>query len=236
MADVSRETPSPPPDPAVLGEVFPRERLPLVERYVELLASEGVVRGLIGPREVPRLWDRHVLNCGLLAPLVPASARVADLGSGAGLPGLVLALARPDLPVTLIEPMARRVAFLAEACEELGLDSVTVFRGRAEEWPEQHVFDVVTSRALTALPQLLNWSLPLVAPGGQVLAIKGASAQEEVDRSASDLTRWRAAADVVVSEVPGASATTVVRVVAGPKAEIGWPRRATSRRSRRERR
>jgi 16S rRNA (guanine527-N7)-methyltransferase len=236
MADVSRETPPPPPDPAVLREVFEPERLPLVERYVALLATEGVLRGLIGPREVPRLWDRHVLNCALLAPLVPARARVADLGSGAGLPGLVLALAQPDLQVTLIEPMARRVSFLTEACAELGLDTVTVFRGRAEEWPERHAFEVVTSRALTALPQLVDWSLPLVAPGGQVLAIKGASAQDEVDRCASQLRRWRAAAEVVVSEVEGATATTVVRVVAGPNAEIGWPRGATSRRSRRDRR
>ena len=119
MADVSRETP-PPPDPAVLSQVFAPSRLPVLEEYAALLASEGVLRGLIGPREVPRLWDRHLINCGLVAPLVPEGSRVADLGSGAGLPGLVLALARPALEVTLVEPMARRVAFLTEACATLG--------------------------------------------------------------------------------------------------------------------
>ena len=118
MADVSRET-VPAPDPAVAAQVFTPERLPALERYAGLLATEGVVRGLIGPREVPRLWDRHLVNCGLLAPLLPDGASVADLGSGAGLPGMVLALARPDLRVTLIEPMARRVAFLGEVWHRL---------------------------------------------------------------------------------------------------------------------
>ena len=235
MADVSRETP-PQPDPAVVSQVFAPSRFPLLERYAALLATEGVVRGLIGPREVPRLWDRHLVNCGLLAPLVPEGARVADLGSGAGLPGLVLALARPDLHVTLVEPMARRVAFLTQACEVLGLDDVTVVRGRAEESGERHAFDVVTSRALAPLPQLLAWSLPLVAPGGAVLAMKGSSAAEEIEAATPDLDRWRAWAEVVVCEVPGASATTVVRVVAGPGAAIGWPASATTRRRRRERR
>jgi len=222
MADVSRETP-PSGDPVVLSTVFAPSRLPALQRYAALLASEGVLRGLIGPREVPRLWDRHLVNCGLLAPLVPAGARVADLGSGAGLPGLVLALARPDLAVTLVEPMARRVEFLTEACESLGAENATVVRGRAEELGGGHDFDVVTSRALAPLTRLLAWSLPLVAPGGAVLAMKGSSASVEIEAAAPELRRWRAAADVVVCEVPGASATTVVRVVAGPGATIGWP-------------
>ena len=234
MVDVSRETP-PSPDAAVVSQVFAPSRLPDLERYAELLASEGVLRGLIGPREVPRLWDRHLVNCGLLAPLIPEGARVADLGSGAGLPGLVLALARPDLRVTLIEPMARRVAFLTEACEALGTDRVTVVRGRAEQSQDRHAFDVVTSRALAPLPQLLAWSLPLVASGGAMLAMKGASAAEEIEAAAAELARWRAQADVVVCEVPGAAAATVVRVVAGPGAAIGWPGSATTRRRRRER-
>jgi 16S rRNA (guanine527-N7)-methyltransferase len=228
MADVSRETPSS-GDPAVLGSVFAPARLPALQRYAELLASEGVLRGLIGPREVPRLWDRHLVNCGLLAPLVPADARVADLGSGAGLPGLVLALARPDLAVTLVEPMARRVEFLTEACESLGAQNATVVRARAEELGGRRDFDVVTSRALAPLTRLLAWSLPLVAPGGAVLAMKGSSAAAEIEAAAPDLRRWRAAADVVVCEVPGASATTVVRVVAGPGAAIGWPASSTPR-------
>ncbi len=121
------------PTPRSSARSSRRRGFPLLEQYAALLASEGVLRGLIGPREVPRLWDRHLVNCGLLAPLIPEGARVADLGSGAGLPGLVLALARPDLEVTLIEPMARRVDFLTEACAALGADRVTVVRGRAEE-------------------------------------------------------------------------------------------------------
>jgi 16S rRNA (guanine527-N7)-methyltransferase len=228
MADVSRETPSSgEPDPAVLSAVFAPSRLPALERYAELLASEGVLRGLIGPREVPRLWDRHLVNCGLLAPLVPHGARVADLGSGAGLPGLVLALARPDLAVTLVEPMARRVEFLTEACVRLGAENATVLRGRAEDLADRHGFDVVTSRALAPLTRLLAWSLPWVAPGGAVLALKGSSATEEIEAAGPELRRWRAAAEVVVCEVPGASATTVVRVVAGPGARIGWPASST---------
>ena len=235
MVDVSRETPSP-PDPVVVSQVFAPARLPALEQYAALLASEGVLRGLIGPREVPRLWDRHLVNCGLLAPLIPDGARVADLGSGAGLPGLVLALARPDLEVTLIEPMARRVDFLTEACTALGADRVTVVRGRAEESAGGQRFDVVTSRALAPLPRLLTWSLPLVAPGGVVLAMKGTSAASEIEQAGEELARWHAEASVVVCEVPGSSPTTVVRVVPGPDPAIGWPTSATTRRTRRGRR
>ena len=234
MVDVSRETP-PPPDPAVVSQVFAPARLPALEQYAALLASEGVLRGLIGPREVPRLWDRHLVNCGLLAPLIPEGARVADLGSGAGLPGLVLALARPDLEVSLIEPMARRVDFLTEACTALGADRVTVVRGRAEQSAGRREFDVVTSRALAPLPRLLTWSLPLVAPGGVALAMKGSSAATEIEEAAAELARWHAEASVVVCEVPGSSPTTVVRVVPGPDPAIGWPTSAATRRSRRER-
>ena len=235
MAYVSRET-LPPPDPAIVSQVFAPSRLPAIEEYAALLASEGVLRGLIGPREVPRLWDRHLINCGLLAPLVPEGARVADLGSGSGLPGLVLALARPDLEVTLIEPMARRVAFLTEACQRLDIERVTVVRGRAEERAGGERYDVVTSRALAPLPKLLGWSLPLVAPGGVVLAMKGASAAEEIEQSEADLARWRAEATVVVCEVPGAEPTRVVRVAPGPDPAIGWQASGTTRRRRRERR
>jgi 16S rRNA (guanine527-N7)-methyltransferase len=221
MADVSRET-VPAPDPAVAAQVFAPSRLPALEQYAGLLATEGVVRGLIGPREVPRLWDRHLINCGLLASQVPEGATVADLGSGAGLPGLVLALARPDLRVTLIEPMARRVAFLTEAVESLGLGQVTVVRGRAEEWTGPDRFDVVTARALAPLPKLLAWGLPLVAEGGEMLAMKGSSATEEIAAAGPELARRRASAEVITLSVPGSSVTTVVRVVAGPGPAIGW--------------
>ncbi len=229
--DVSRET-VPAPDAAVATQVVAPGRLPLLERYAGLLASEGVVRGLIGPREVPRLWDRHLLNCALVAPLVPDGATVADLGSGAGLPGLVLAVARPDLQVTLVEPMARRVAFLEEAIAALGLDRVDVVRGRAEQWTDPRRFDVVTARALAPLPKLLGWAMPLIAERGLVLAMKGSSAQEEIDAAAADLDRWHARAEVVRSSVPGSSVTTVVRVVRGPAAGIGWSQSSTRRRRR----
>jgi 16S rRNA (guanine527-N7)-methyltransferase len=214
-----------------VAQVVAPDRLSLLVRYAELLATEGVLRGLIGPREVPRLWDSHLLNCALVGPLVPEGASVADLGSGAGLPGLVLAIARPDLRVSLIEPMARRVAFLEEACAELGLGSVEVVRGRAEECRSR--FDVVTARALAALPKLLGWGMPLVAEGGQLLAMKGSSAAAEIADSGVELDRWRARAEVVTSSVPGSSVTTVVRVVREVDSGIGW-RSSNARRRGRE--
>jgi 16S rRNA (guanine527-N7)-methyltransferase len=229
--DVSRET-VPAPDPAVAAEVFAPARLGVLERYAGLLATEGLTRGLIGPREVPRLWDRHLVNCGLLAPLVPEGATVADLGSGAGLPGLVLAAARPDLSVTLIEPMARRVAFLTEVVENLGLTAVEVVRSRAEDWSRPERFDVVTARALAPLPKLLGWGLPLVARGGALLAMKGSSAEDEIAAAHRELKRFRATAEVVTCSVPGSSTTTVVRVVPGPGPALGW---GESDRRRRER-
>ena len=232
MGDVSRET-IPPPDPELAAAVFPTG-LPLLERYAGILATAGVTRGLIGPREVPRLWDRHLLNCGLLAPLVPSGATLVDVGSGAGLPGVVLAIARSDLAVTLLEPMARRVEFLEEVRAELGLDNVTVVRERAEQWGDHPRFAVVTARALAPLPRLLAWGLPLLAPDGVLLAMKGASAADEIEASAADLRRWRASAEIVTSSVEDSSTTTVVRVVRDPDAEIGW--RTTERAGRRRRR
>jgi 16S rRNA (guanine527-N7)-methyltransferase len=207
----------------------------MLERYAGLLATEGVTRGLIGPREVPRLWDRHLLNCALLAPLIPQSATVADLGSGAGLPGLVLAIARPDLRISLVEPMARRVAFLEEVRAELGLTSVEVVRERAEQWREPPTYDVVTARALAPLSRLLSWGMPLVATDGTLLAMKGVSADEEIGAASTELRRWGASADVVTSSVPGSSVTTVVRVVRDPRGGIGL-RPGNARRTRQGRR
>jgi 16S rRNA (guanine527-N7)-methyltransferase len=221
MADVSRETSSV-PDPVVLAEIFPPDRLSLLTAYADLLAGEGVTRGLVGPREVPRLWDRHLVNCGLLAPLVPENSTVADLGSGAGLPGLVLAIARPDLRVTLVDPMARRTTFLEEAKALLTLDNVEVVRARAEQWSEPARFGVVTARALAALPKLIIWAMPLVADDGVLLAMKGASAAVEIEDAQGELRRWGARAQIVTSSVPGSSVTTVVRVVRDPDAGIGW--------------
>lgn len=147
--DVSRETPS---VPEAARRVFASERLALASRYTELLATEGVLRGLIGPREAPRLWERHVLNSAVLAEVVPEDASVCDIGTGAGLPGLVVAIARPDVRMTLVEPLLRRTTFLDEVVAELELSHVTVVRGRAEDLHGASTFDVVS------LARWLRWS------------------------------------------------------------------------------
>lgn len=131
--------------------------LPVAQRYAELLADVGVTRGLIGPREVSRLWERHLMNCAVVEELIPKGADVIDLGSGAGLPGIVLAILRPDLSVTLLEPLLRRTVFLNECVELLQLDNVTVYRGRAEEVHNKLRADVVTARAVAPLPKLIGW-------------------------------------------------------------------------------
>lgn len=172
--------------PAGAADIF-GERLELAQRYVTALATDGVERGLIGPREVPRLWDRHLLNCAVLAELVPRGARVIDVGSGAGLPGIPLALARPDLTFSLLEPSVRRSTFLSEVVQLLELPGVDVVRGRAEEGRRTPV-EVVTARAVAPLIRLVGWCLPLVAPAGRLLAIKGASAPAEV-QAAADAVR-----------------------------------------------
>lgn len=213
-ADVSRETP---PPPGQAAEVF-SSRLPLAVRFADWLAGAGVERGLIGPREIPRLWDRHLLNCAVVAPAIPADARIADVGSGAGLPGLVWAIVRPDVHVTLIEPLRRRTTFLEEVTDALALgDQVTIGRGRAEDHPMTSGYDVVTARAVAAQPKLVRWCLPLVRPGGLMVALKGSRAEEEV-RDAASTVRRLGGTDVIVKtyggdllEVP----TTVIEVRRG---------------------
>ena len=211
MTQVSRETPS---TPEAARRAFSSERLPLAERFVELLATAGVERGLIGPREGPRLWDRHVLNCLTLTSLVGPGAAVADLGSGAGLPGLVLAIGRPDLTVTLVEPLQRRTVFLDEVVEELGLEGVRVLRGRAEELHGEERFDVVTARALAPLDRLLRWGMPLVGTSGVLLAMKGSSAAQEIEAAANQLRKLRCATPEIltVTGPDGSSTATVVKV------------------------
>jgi 16S rRNA (guanine527-N7)-methyltransferase len=196
------------------------DRYPLAERYAALLAGSGVDRGLIGPREADRLWERHLLNSAALGELVPEGARVLDIGSGAGLPGIPLALARPDLVIVLLEPMARRVVWLQEVLAVLGL-AVSVHRGRAEDpriRDECGGNDVVTARAVAPLGRLAGWSLPLVAPGGRLLAVKGASAEQEAARDA-DAVRTAGGAAVEIVEC-GA------RIVQPPTTVIVVPRRA----------
>ena len=185
------------------------ERLPLAERYVQHLATTGIERGLIGPREVPRLWARHVLQ-EYIAP----NASVADVGSGAGLPGLCLAIARPDLKLTLIEPLERRVIWLNEVIEDLGLENVTVMRSRAEQAVGAVDADVVTARAVSALVGLLDITLPILRGTGELLALKGRSAAEEITKAKKKLNRYGARETEILTagadllEEP----TTVVRV------------------------
>jgi 16S rRNA (guanine527-N7)-methyltransferase len=201
-------------------------RLPLAERYAELLATEGVVRGLIGPREAPRLWDRHLLNCAVVTDALVDADDVCDVGSGAGLPGLVIAIRRPDVHVTLLEPLLRRTTFLEEVVNDLGLSKVTVIRGRAQELHGHRQFSVVTSRAVAPLPRLLDWSMPLVRAGGVLLAMKGASAAEELAAAHEALQRNGAGPAAVHTLGAGVidPPTTVLRVEAGRSAPLGWDR------------
>ncbi len=238
MSDVSRETPAAPPE---ARRVFGMEHLPLAERYADLLATEGVVRGLIGPREAARLWDRHLLNSAVLGEVVAEGATVADVGSGAGLPGLALAIARPDLRVTLVEPLLRRTRFLDEAVEELALgDRVEVLRGRAEDLHGGRTFDVVTARAVAPLERLVRWCLPLAGPDGELVAMKGASAVVEVEESWSALRALGCARPVVVELGSGVltEPTWVVRVARPAGGPIGWRGRPETdrRRPRKQRR
>ncbi|MFI2662053.1 16S rRNA (guanine(527)-N(7))-methyltransferase RsmG [Micromonospora carbonacea] len=185
-----------PPELAEAARALFGDRLDLAAAYAEVLATDGVVRGLIGPREAPRIWDRHLLNCAAVAERIPPDASVLDVGSGAGLPGLVLAIARPDLTVTLVEPLARRTSFLVEVVEELGLaKTVRVFRGRAEEAATGSTgvgpfsADVVTARAVAPLDRLAAWCLPLTVRGGRLVAMKGVSAAEEIAEHAEAVAK-----------------------------------------------
>lgn len=164
------------------------DRIDLARRFAENLAVHGEERGLIGPLEVPRLWTRHILNSAIAAPFF--SGRAVDVGSGAGLPGLVLAIARPDVEWTLIEPMERRTAWLTEQVAELGLSNVTVARMRGEEWAEGRVFDVATARAVSALRTLLLFTAPLVRPGGRLVFLKGANVGAEVEAAAKQVRKF----------------------------------------------
>ncbi|HEU4423864.1 MAG TPA: 16S rRNA (guanine(527)-N(7))-methyltransferase RsmG [Pilimelia sp.] len=228
------------------------DRLDLAVRYAELLATDGVIRGLIGPREAPRLWERHLLNCAAVAELIPIEASVVDVGSGAGLPGIVLAVARPDLSITLVEPLARRVTFLVDAVAALDLASaVTIVRARAEEYVEGTYAgdpptdrasraaerpagtaagaDIVTARAVAPLDRLARWCLPLTAVGGRLLALKGASAAEEIAAHQDVIRRLGGATPVVrlcgvgVVDPPA----TVVEIVR--EREVRSPRSTPSR-------
>ncbi|KPH99652.1 16S rRNA (guanine(527)-N(7))-methyltransferase RsmG [Streptomyces mirabilis] len=206
-----------PPAPEQAREVF-GDRFADAVRYAELLAEAGVQRGLIGPREVPRLWERHLLNCAVLSEVVPEGVTVCDVGSGAGLPGIPLALVREDIKITLLEPLLRRTNFLTEVVELLGLDHVTVVRGRAEEvmgkLPAVHV---VTARAVAPLDRLAAWGIPLLRPYGEMLALKGDTAEEELKSAATALSKLGAVETSILHVGEGIvdPLSTVVRVEVG---------------------
>lgn len=199
---------------AIAREVF-GGRFTLAQAYHGLLAGPGLKWGLIGPREVERLWNRHVLNSVAIADLIPTGAELVDVGSGAGLPGIPLAILRPDLSITLLEPMLRRANFLTHAVDNLGIaDRVCVQRGRAEDY--EGTFDVVTSRAVAPLQRFLPWVLALLAPRGEVIALKGASAADEVAGVEKFLRKHRLQAEVLgVRAHPTSDVTTAVRVRRG---------------------
>ena len=230
--------PAPPAEglapPAAAQQVF-GPALPLATRFAELLATDGVERGLLGPREVPRLWDRHLLNCAVVADLVPDDAEVVDVGSGAGLPGIVIALLRPSVRMILLEPLLRRTIFLEECIAALGLANVAVHRGRAEDAAGTLRADVATSRAVAPLDRLVPWSVGVLRPGGTVLAIKGRDAEAELEQAGPVLRRLgvRSADVVKVGQGIVEPPATVIRIVTG---ETGGRRQETGGGHKRRRR
>lgn len=225
----------PPPPPGGAAQVF-GDHLAMAEQFTALLSDSGVSHGLIGPREVPRLWERHVLNCAVIHSAIPADQMVIDVGSGAGLPGIALAIARPDLDVHLVEPMLRRTSWLSMAVAELDLTNVTVHRGRAENFWGILRAPVVTARAVARLSELATWCLPLLLPGGSLLAIRGSSVTEEVKADRAVLRRLGAIDEVIESYGIGIvdQETTVLRVVLGERpVERGAVRQKKSRSKRR---
>lgn len=201
----------------VAAEKIFGDRLDLAKRYVTHLATSGIERGLLGPREVPRLWSRHVLNCAVIESLMEHDAEVADVGSGAGLPGLCLAIARPDLKLTLIEPLERRCIWLTEVIDDLGLDNVTVMRGRAEQMVGTIDARYVTARAVSALSNLAGLTIPLLHGKGDLIAIKGRSAAEEIDKAQKVIRKLGGTKTEVltVGEDLLEEVTTVVRIKVG---------------------
>ena len=211
-----QQPPAGAPDaPPVAATVF-KDRLGTAVAYADLLATAGVERGLIGPREVAILWERHLLNSAAVADAIPVGAAVLDVGSGAGLPGIPLALARPDLRVTLVEPLLRRATFLTEVGHELAMDNVEVLRSRAEDLPRGQG-EVIVARAVAPLSRLLPWTLPALRAGGLLVAMKGTAAEQEITAARATLEQLGARRWEVRTLTAGAGleATRAVVVVAG---------------------
>lgn len=201
--------------PSVAAEIF-GNRLPMAEHFARILADTGASHGLIGPRETPRLWERHLLNCGVVESVLPHRTRLIDIGSGAGLPGLVLAIARPDLDLVLVEPMLRRTTWLENTIKELGLGNVHVNRGKAQDFWGKLRAPVVTARAVARIGDLAEWCLPLLEAEGRLLALKGETAAKELAEDADQVRRagGTAARLVLVGEdvLPGPTRVVEVRV------------------------
>lgn len=197
-------------EPAAAALLF-GARLDVARTFTENLAAQGEERGLIGPLELPRLWSRHILNCAIVAPLLRPGL-VGDIGSGAGLPGVVLAIARPDVSFVLIEPMERRIAWLSEQVDELGLSNVRVVRARAEDVKLETPLDQVTARAVSAFRKLLPLTAPLLRDGGELVLMKGAGAQAEVEAAAKEIRRFRVH-DVAVEVLGEGVLDEVTRVI-----------------------
>jgi len=190
---------------AYFGDAYGR-----VEAFAELLADQGVLRGLIGPRELPRLWERHVLNSAAVVPFL-GEGTIVDVGSGAGLPGMVIAAMLPDRPVVLVEPMERRTTWLFEAAERCGIDNVTVVRGRAEEVRDVVEADVITARAVASIDKLVKWCAPLLSESGEMALLKGRSAADELERAKYVLRKHGLTGAVEQAPtIPGLEPTTVV--------------------------
>ena len=187
------------------------DRIDLAREFTQNLAQQGEERGLIGPLELPRLWSRHILNCAIVAPLLQPG-RVGDVGSGAGLPGLVLAIGRPDVSFVLIEPMERRVAWLNEQVTELGLDNVVVLRARAEDARFDDPLDQVTARAVSAFRKLLPLTAPLLRDGGELVLMKGAAAPAEVEAATKEIRKYKVT-DIEVLTLGEGVLTEVTRVI-----------------------
>lgn len=217
---MKRDRAVPPAAELVFGD-----RIGLAQQYVEHLATTGVEWGLLGPREVPRLWERHVLNCAVVAELIPEGSLFADVGSGAGLPGIAVAVCRPDLQVVLVEPLLRRVEWLQLVVADLGLTQVQVRRARAEDLAGKLVVPVVTARAVAPLDRLARWGLPLLAPGGELLAIKGRTAAAELEQTRAGVRR----AGGVASEIVTVGAAVLDEGVTVVRVRVGDVRRHRAR-------
>ncbi|KQW05009.1 16S rRNA (guanine(527)-N(7))-methyltransferase RsmG [Leifsonia sp. Root4] len=202
-------------EPLVAADVF-GEQLATARAFTTNLATHGEELGLIGPLELPRLWTRHILNCAIVAPLLRPGL-VGDVGSGAGLPGLVLAIARPDVNFVLIEPMERRVAWLNDQVAELGLANVEVLRARAEETKREGTFDQVTARAVSALRTLIPLTAPLLRSGGELVLMKGAGAPGEITAAEKAIRKYklRDVEVLVLGEGILSEETRVIRATVG---------------------